>query len=279
MDRLLSDSLSALDVKDLSRCDDDWQRLSGGRTNALWTYKGPGGRLVCKCFCGQGTALFDNDAHREAQALRHLEGTGLAPRLIATANALPPSLLYAFVEGATWAGDLEKAAGGLRRVHGTLPPNIPKVDHSPSALLASAAAMHANLSTPPQHSPPTLSDVAPYEPAFLHGDPVPSNMIDTADGLMFIDWQCPCIGDPVTDLAVFLSPAMQTLYGGRDLTAEDHEAFLDAYNSKDIAQRYLILAPLLHWRIALHCLLRAESGASDYANAAALEFAFLKRLT
>ena len=39
-------------------------------------------------------------------------------------------------------------------------------------------------------------------------------------------------GGPVDDLALFLSPAMQVLYRGRPLTAEEGAAFLDAYPNR-----------------------------------------------
>lgn len=280
MDSLLLDSLSALCVEGLSDHPRDWAVLAGGRTNAVWVQSHPSGRVVCKSYLRQDSALFSNDPGREARTLRHLEGTGLAPRLIASADA-PPAILYHFVDGTTWQGDLEVAARGLRRVHRTLPPEIPKVDHRPSALWASVQGIRSALSSPPEDCPADLShlSVAPYRPAFLHGDPVPGNMIETQNGVTFIDWQCPCIGDPATDLAVFLSPAMQALYGGRGLCAADRRAFLDSYGEAGITSRYQTLAPLLHWRIALHCLWRAEHGAPDYADAAALEFAFLDSLT
>ena len=37
--------------------------------------------------------------------------------------------------------------------------------------------------------------------------------------MRLIDWQCPALGDPAEDIACFLSPAMQVIYGAGPLDA------------------------------------------------------------
>jgi hypothetical protein len=66
---------------------------------------------------------------------------------------------------------------------------------------------------------------------------------------------------------------MQVLYRGRPLTAEEGAAFLDAYPNRRTVERYLRLAPLLGWRIAAHCALRAARGDQGYAEALRLQLA------
>ena len=102
-------------------------------------------------------------------------------------------------------------------------------------------------------------------------------MIEQNGTVTLIDWQCPGLGDPVDDLAAFLSPAMQYLYGGHRLTHEERSEFLAAF-PQDLVTRYRLLAPALHWRIAAHCLWRAERGANDYRTALARELESLETL-
>lgn len=89
--------------------------------------------------------------------------------------------------------------------------------------------------------------------------------------ITLIDWQCPAIGDPTHDIAIFLSPAMQLLYRGAPLSENEVRQFLAGYPDQDIAQRYHELADWFHWRMACYCLLRASQGATDYSQAIELE--------
>jgi thiamine kinase-like enzyme len=102
---------------------------------------------------------------------------------------------------------------------------------------------------------------------------VAGNLIDGPGGITLIDWQCPASGDPTEDVATFLSPAMQWLYRGRVLSPPETEAFLSAYPDPDVTTRYLRLRPLYRWRMAAHCLWKADRGAPDYEQALAAELA------
>ena len=123
---------------------------------------------------------------------------------------------------------------------------------------------------------PDIPAIRPTPAVFLHGDLVPANIIAGPGGLTFVDWQCPAIGDPVEDLATFLSPAMQSLYGGRSLGSGDQAWFLNAYGNENAALAYHAMKPLFHWRMAAHCLWKAKRGSPDYADAMALELAALE---
>jgi len=131
---------------------------------------------------------------------------------------------------------------------------------------------------------PELVDLRPcgsvppsYARAFLHGDPVPANFVMTERGAVLIDWQCPASGDPCEDIAIYLSPAMQSLYGGTPLSPEEMEAFFAAYDDAETAARYRAMAPAYHWRMAAYCLWMADRGHADYGNAARLEIEALQR--
>jgi aminoglycoside phosphotransferase (APT) family kinase protein len=114
----------------------------------------------------------------------------------------------------------------------------------------------------------SLSAYAPADPrcslcldAFLHGDPVPGNVISTKAGAVLIDWQCPARGDPVLDLFLAASPGMRAIYGG----SIELEALLSAYGAPSVTERFRTLAPLLHWRMAVYGQWKMEHGDPAYA--------------
>lgn len=106
---------------------------------------------------------------------------------------------------------------------------------------------------------------------------MPGNLLLNDDAVVLIDWQCPAIGDPAEDIAIFLSPAMQYVYRGKPLTDDEEAAFLAAYRDRAITRRYRALKPWFHWRMAAYCLWRARNGSPDYAPAFRLEAAALAR--
>ena len=83
-------------------------------------------------------------------------------------------------------------------------------------------------------TPPNHAEVAPVgHPCLIHGDTVPNNFIQSVDALVLIDWQCPALGDPVLDLAIFLSPAMQQIARGR-VRELGREGMLEFVNRKTV---------------------------------------------
>lgn len=105
----------------------------------------------------------------------------------------------------------------------------------------------------------------------VHGDPVPGNIVVSNRRIILIDWQCPVLGDPAEDLAIFLSPAMQFLYRGSPLADAERQVFLHAYPDRATVARFLALEPWFHWRMAAYCLWQAGRGRSEYARAFELE--------
>jgi hypothetical protein len=241
--------------------------------NALWRV----GRVMVKAVRPDGASpLFPNSAADEAEALRRLGPRGLAPRLIA---AGADWLAYARVPGHSWRRGPEAAARSLHALHVTdaaLP--FRSAPSGSAALLAHGLLIAAACHGPVPAAPPDPGVPPPPRPRLIHGDAVAGNLVTGAAAAgravaTWIDWQCAALGDPAEDLAAFLSPAMQQLYRGRPLAAAETAAFLAAYPDAAVVARYRALAPLLHWRIAVHCLWRAERGAPGYAAAAGLEMA------
>lgn len=262
---------------------DVWVPLAGGRTNPIWRIETAQGAVVCKLFrSNAATPLFPNDPTAEAIALNALEGTSLAPRLIATgATNAGDSLVYSYVPGAPWRAGVTPVARLLSQLHKRpLPNGLARAETGAVALLAQGQMMLDDIGTQGralQGLKPAPVQMPAIAPVFLHGDVVPGNLLQGDKGLTLIDWQCPCVGDPCDDLAVFLSPAMQSIYGETPLSSEDEQAFLSAYDAPEIVRRYRALAPIYNWRMATFCLWKAARGDPDYAQAAKHEIARLKQ--
>ena len=206
----------------------------------------------------------------EAQALSRFGPLSLSPVLEHSGEGW---IAYRFVEGAPWRSDPARVAALLHRLHSTYAPGFRVLPSGSGAILAQARAILAGCtgriaSAPDDPGIPPVDQTCP-----LHGDAVPGNIVDGPGGLTLIDWQCPASGDPTEDIATFLSPAMQRLYRGTILSEAEREAFLAAYPDPAIVARYRALKSVYRWRMAAHCLWKAERGASDYAGALRLEFA------
>ena len=261
-----------------------WTALAGGRTNAIWRIDAAPHPLVCKLFREDGgTPLFPNQPKAEIAALRALDGSSIAPQFVAVAEtALGTCLLYRHVTGRPWRRDGAFAGRLLARLHSRTPPEgLRRIPAGSDALrrqglqilddCASSQAERLHSLCPQARPCPEGQD------AFLHGDAVPANIICTGKGAVLIDWQCPGRGDPCEDLFTFLSPAMQHLYGPGPLPANEERAFLAAYANPTVAERLTCLRPLFHWRMAAHCLWKAERGDADYREGVQLEIEALIR--
>ncbi|MDQ2090544.1 phosphotransferase family protein [Marimonas arenosa] len=256
--------------------------LSGGRTNRLWRVETVSGTLVVKLYTDRGdNPLFGNDPGAEARVLSHLAETGLAPQPeAAVTTPLGPVLIYRYVAGTTWRHDPVPVAETLARLHALPPPT--GLPTAPDGSAALARQTDDILARCPADAAKNLRRHAPRGvvppsglTALLHGDVVPGNLVCGPAGVTLIDWQCPARGDPVHDLAVFLSPAMQQAYRGAPLTRAETERFLDAYGAPATVARYRSLASWFHWRMAAYCLWRSIRGSIDDHTEFDLELACL----
>lgn len=256
----------------LPALDQPWQRLVGGRVNALWRV----GNTVIKQFQNAGgSPLFPNDAAAEATALSLLAPHGMAPKLLAQGQHW---LAYQYCPGSPWQSGTAQIADALTRLHRIpAPVAMFRAGANGSAQLLRQAQAIAALCSAALPPPPSDSGIPPGPACLIHGDVVPGNLIAHSGKITLIDWQCPAIGDPTEDVATFLSPAMQSLYRGAPLTVEEVSAFRAAC-PPHIMNRYDQLAEIYHWRMAAHCQWKAEQNAPDYAQAMQLELAALQRL-
>ena len=261
-----------------------WTALAGGRTNAIWRIDAAPHPLVCKLFRENGgTPLFPNQPKAEIAALRALDGSGIAPRFVAVAEtALGICLIYRHVAGRPWRRDGALAGRLLARLHSRTPPKgLRRILSGSDALRRQGQRILDGCASPQAERLRNLCPEARSCPegqaTFLHGDAVPANIICSRKSAVLIDWQCPGRGDPCEDLFTFLSPAMQRLYGPGPLPADEERAFLAAYANPAVAERLACLRPLLHWRMAAHCLWKAERGDADYREGMELEIEALAR--
>ena len=184
-------------------------------------------------------------------------------------------LLYPYQRGMCWRTGTARAAKTLFDIHQVHDlPDLPVGPNGSAALCGRIRALgltDADICLPHRLVLPT-DDLT-----LVHGDPVPGNLLIKSDGAIFLDWQCPAVGDPCDDLAVFLSPAMQCLYRGAPLEHAEVEAFWGAYGHETRQARYYALAPFFHARMYAYCAWRARLGMPDYAAVARLEYAAFQR--
>lgn len=255
-------------------CLPDPQPLQGGRSNLVWR----AGDVVVKIYRSErANLMFANAPERECFALQWLAGTGMVPNLRASgAFEGQPWLIYDHIEGTGWKTEPQAVAQLLAQLHAqSLPQQLPVGRSGSEALRVQTLRILEDCDDCDLlRSLEPKTHVAPCEThRVIHGDPVPGNIMVHRNGLTLIDWQCPQIGDPAEDLALFLSPAMQSLYRGAPLSQAEEEAFVDAYPDKVVVARLLALRPWFHWRMAAYCLWRGDKAE------AALEIQSLRSLS
>ncbi len=260
-----------------------WQPLFGGRTNTAWRGRyALAGDIVLKLYAGPAlNPLFPNDPDAEAALLQFLRPRGIAPAMLASFDTTQGWCnVYAHVPGETWHMDAPSVAHLMRALHVLdHPGGLRRVPDGSAALTEQILGIAGLCTKAPQFLSDLPSDVVLPDgrEALLHTDIVPGNLIQNSDGLHLIDWQCPAIGDPCEDIAVFLSPAMQQLYRGQPLSGQEIEAFLIAYDDEALTNRYRRLAPFYHARMAAYCMWQMEQGRPAYEVGLKLEIGALQR--
>lgn len=256
-----------------------WHALHGGRSNHLFWGDFPDGKLVLKFFDdARSNPLFPNTVRDEQNALLALTDTGLAPIFRGlTKTDFGDCIVYDFIDGTVPLQTSAQTMTALARLHSHGGAQIFR--HIPSApsdiraqgmsflehdLSPRAVLLRANV--------PEVSNVPVAVSCFLHGDPTPANSVITSQGLSFVDWQCPALGDPIHDLAIALSPAMHVVDGADSLSDAQTDTLLAAYGNTEVTDRYRVLAPLYHWRMACYCQWKARNGEAAFAAAGLAEF-------
>ena len=216
---------------------------------------------------GSPNPMYPNLPDHEALAMAHLAGTGCAPELVShrDGNGAEPSVVvYRFVDGRAWRRGVRDVAELLRRVHRSDPPvGVRSLHRSAADARAHGDRMVDDTSASELRSrlldarPEAVADEAVQRPALVHTDCGPGNVIRHRGGVLLIDWQCPGLGDPVEDVACFLSPAMMTLYDAKPHGVRARRSFLSAYDDPTVVERYHRDGPAWHYRIGAYCVWRA----------------------
>jgi thiamine kinase-like enzyme len=259
-----------------------WHAQTGGRTNKVWRLKGEND-LICKLYLETNTnPLFNNTPEAEYKCLLWLDGSDIAPKPYKYLKTpFGEVLLYNYIQGHTWSHNVDIVLELLIRIQKhQYPKGLRILSALPSDIKQTGLAIINKLNNYHKNklniicSDVMISDI---EPVLLHTDVVPGNLILGDKGLRLIDWQCPAIGDPVVDIMMFLSPSMHKIYGLRKLSMKDHETFLMNLTPK-LRNRYNILGPLYHWRLAAYCFWKAEQGFIEYEKAAFAEIDLLNMI-
>ncbi|WP_417250327.1 phosphotransferase family protein [Celeribacter sp.] len=251
-----------------------WSAFEGGRTNTGWRGRDGHRDLVFKLYrVDRSNPVFPNDPHAEWRVLSALKGTNLAPQPVELLEVEGQScLVYDYVSGETFETATPEMARALGTLHAMPPSGLSGSRADTGGLIGAGCALFDD-------DPAPIRVDYGERRVFLHGDPTPANALKTADGVRFLDWQCPTHGDPVDDLAVLVSPAMHVVYGARVLTSFERRMVLEAYPDKATVARYQLLAPDLSRAIANYCRWKVACGEEDYAPALDAEMAYLAALT
>ena len=235
-----------------------FRKLKGGYLNSVWRVDTPDGCLVAKEFAKPVTGtLFPNLPEDETEALRRLAGLDVAPDLV---GFWPDAslLVYEFVEGDMWDGDMASAAHLLLRKEVADPAGFRTVRLDPRDIIAEGDALFARCISPPDVIPPPQAKVPPPQKLSLIHTDIGVNLVGEGSGLRLIDWQCPAIGDICEDIYSFLSPAFQILSERAPLADAQVRDFWQALARPDLEERYALLRPAYAWRFAGYCAWRAE---------------------
>jgi aminoglycoside phosphotransferase (APT) family kinase protein len=244
----------------------------------------------------------------EYAALQFFQGQECAPRPIAfiSDSSIGSLLVYEFVQGGSWDGDLEAAATLLARLQQipvnafalnafrTLPTDAVALQEHAEGMLQRHPTEASETVRQLRPAAPSLSSASLAKVVLVHTDCGPGNMVSSPDGLRLIDWQCPGIGDGLQDVATFLSPAMQVLYGYPVLTSAQEQQFLDTYffalgeksvDTHKTRARFHRIRSSHHYRFAAYCAMRMqdtvtldENTSRLYGAALEAELALLHRL-
>jgi len=250
-------------------------------TSRFWWLDVPGRVYVIKEFFpgNEDNPLYPTLPDQEADALSVLAGHDLAPELEAFAQspAGTPVLVYGYAPPKSDEIEVGEAAALIGRFaalsepvpgHQTVPAGYHEVLQRGDAMLAAIPESRkaANL----KRLRPEDGAIRPREirRSLVHRSFCLGTILATGDGARLIDWQYAGLGDPVEDIACFVSPGLAMLYGIHPLVAHAEERFLEAYPDRETVSRFRQERGAYHWRLAAYCLFRQETLMHSNAPAA-----------
>ncbi|POF28492.1 phosphotransferase [Roseibium marinum] len=223
--------------------------------------------------------LYPTLPQQEADALNVLARHALAPDLEAfvTSPTGTPLLVYGYDPAKSDEIDVGEAADLIGRFaalkqaipgHQTVPSGFHEVLARGDAMLATIPDSRKAANLKRLRPADTLVGQRAVERSLVHRSFCLGTILATAGGARLIDWQYAGLGDPVEDIACFVSPGLATLYGLHPLVAHAEDLFLKHYPDRDTVGRFLEERGAYHWRLAAYCLLRQETLTHSNAPAA-----------
>jgi len=222
-----------------SLADGHLTRIEGGLSNRAWRLEANGARWFVRLGYPQASSL-GVDRHGECAVLHAVAAAGLAPAV----HACDPArglLVTSYIDGRTWTmadaqqpRNVRRAARCLRQLHQLpVPAGVHAVDFGQqaqrlAATLPEGDATAARLAGRAARAIERVSD-GRGATALCHNDLHHLNLLDDGERLWLVDWEYGGRGNPLFDLASFL-----TLH---DLAPAPAAAFLDAYGGLPATDR------------------------------------------
>ncbi|QFS98012.1 Phosphotransferase enzyme family protein [Labrenzia sp. THAF191b] len=250
-------------------------------TARFWRLDTPGRSYVIKEFFpeNEDNPLYPTLPRQEADALAVLARHGLSPELEAFtySPAKTPLLIYGYptpVDNEIDVGEAAELIGRFAALsepvpgHQTVPAGYHEVLARGDAMLA--LIPHSRKAANLKRSRPADGAVKKREikRSLVHRSFCLGTIQATGDGARLIDWQFAGLGDPVEDIACFVSPGLATLYGLHPLVAHAEEMFLTRYPDQETVEHFLKERGAYHWCLAAYCLFRHETLMHSNAPAA-----------
>jgi len=185
-------------------------RLCGGSVNRSYSVFTPAGRFVLRLSQGPD-AWLTTDRSVERELHRIAARALIAPRVVA-ADPDDWWMVTEYVTGRLWMEPdfanpqrLARLGDTLRRLHELPPPDIGRFDLL-QAISRYAERVGAEAAYRDWAAAAWRVSGADDRPlAILHHDLHGSNLIETTDRLVLIDWECAAVSDPLLDVACILS--------------------------------------------------------------------------
>jgi len=183
--------------------------LAEGATRTTWKIRCDGEHFVAR-FCRNNHGLPLPGVAAEYQFSRAAAAAGLAPEPV-YADVDSGLLVSRFAEGRSWTErdlrqpeQLQRLKALLARLH-QLQPQGPAFDPL-AAVQAYATELGTEFAVSVAETASIVVDGLPEvrEPFLCHNDLLAGNIVDSAAGLLLIDWEFAALGDPYFDLAVMI---------------------------------------------------------------------------
>jgi thiamine kinase len=185
-------------------------RLSGGSVNRSYSVFTPAGKFVLRLSQGPD-AWLTSDRSAERVLQRIASKAKIAPRIVA-ADDNDWWMVTEYVSGRLWMEPdfanperLARLGDTLRCLHELPPPDVGRFDllKALSGYVERVGADGDYLDWAAAAWRVSGADERPL--TILHHDLHGSNLIETAERLVLIDWECAAVSDPLLDVACILS--------------------------------------------------------------------------